>query len=224
MPSWPYLILSSLLASLCGGCCTSNCGISDLAFISLEHPKLTEIRDQNATRDYYRVAFKPGDLKLRFSTKANLFELQDRNGTQYPTVSVNRCGDKAGIVAIAPVYTDDGWATDKMQYFGEYIQGGVKKRAATVPLEPIPKPNATGLFKYQVSIKLNSVMYEVKTQYGLGGKFVDLPHDPFLLPDFCFVLDSSGPIFSFSSFRSNEVRLPREAVIGALVNPSSVPP
>ncbi len=212
------ILFSSALGALCAGCCTFNCGVPDLTFISLSKPTEGGAQITEGSRKFYRISYKPGELKLRFATKRNLFRLQERNDASGPSLWLTLCGDRSALVSARPVYTEDGWTTDRIAYGNDYIEHGVLKKDPSVPPQPFLHPTPDGLFVYEAPIKLDSVMLTKRGQFdGRDHKFLPLPRDPHDLPELCFNISVSGYVF----FRfSDEVSLPHDAIIKALSDPT----
>lgn len=211
-------VACAFLAMTCAGCCTFNACIPDLAFTSLTRPAASELQGTNSRWDLWRLQFKPGDLKLRFSTTRDLFHLQERNGGFGSSVSVTLCDDKSGFISFGRVYTDDGWAADALLYNNSYTKHVPTVEDPQLPTTPSLRRAADGRITYEAPIRIESVMHSVRDpRFGsLTGQFTPLPSDLHRLPDLCFSV--GGGVFT-GSFGSNTVVLPQEAVINVLGRP-----
>lgn len=203
--------LSISQAGLCAACCTFNCGVPDLEFVSLESPTSSEVQTQSARPDIFRATFKPGELKLRVSTTQDLFKLQERNNTYGTDIVVKQCGDASGtFVSIGQVYTNDGWIVNAIVYLNDYRKNGVRMKDYSIPPQPAPQSIDGSRYVYEAPVSLDNMLVPFKAESGGQSlRFVPLPRDPRQLPDLCFRLGSGGFLTSFSS---REVRLPRDAI------------
>ena len=132
------------LAIACTGCCTFNACIPDLAFTSLTQPTPSELQGTSARGNLWRLQLEPSDLELRFSTKLDLFHLQERNGGFGSTVSVTLCDDKSGFISFGRVYTDDGWAADALLYDNSYTKHVATVEDPQLPPTPLLRRAADG--------------------------------------------------------------------------------
>ena len=149
-----HQVACALLVMACAGCCTFNACISDLAFTSLTRPAPSQLQGTNARGNLWRLQPKPGDLELRFSTKLDLFHLQERNNGFGSTVSVTLCDDKSDFISFGRVYTDDGWAADALLYDNSYTKHVATVEDPQLPPTPSHTQAADGRITYEAPFEL----------------------------------------------------------------------
>jgi hypothetical protein len=206
-----WMVAVTMFSLACSGCCIGNCGIPDLAFVSLQPPPAGP--QVPLAMKTYKLAFKPEELQVRFATRRDLFQLGARNDAGDWTLRVFPCADTHTFVTLTEVFTDDGWTVSTVAYMGAYKAHGAYLWDATVP--PLPKMEAGpgGLFIYQASGRLNELYREFKGQYGYQLARDRLPDDPAVWPPLCMRLGGSG----YSDFSgSNVAPIPKDAVVAAI--------